>query len=99
MSAELAELGRGAAPCVLPIALLLALYASLNANRDVNQAQRRGRYAGNAAGLADGDGANPLQRFAHLAREAADGAVVDPLGDGDGFSGLELAMDFFCWSR
>ena len=34
--------------------------------------------------------ADALQRFAHLARKAADGAVLDPVGDGDGFGGFEL---------
>ena len=56
----------------------------------MDEGERGGRDAGNAAGLADGHGADALQRFAHLAREAADGAVLDPLGDGDGFGGLEL---------
>jgi hypothetical protein len=78
---------------VLP-RLLLALNRS-----NVDQRERRRRDAGNAAGLADGDGADALQRFAHLAREAADDAVLDPLGDGDGLGGLELSMDFFCCSR
>ncbi len=74
--------GGGAALRVRQLALQL--------NRHVHQGERGGSDAGNAAGLADGDGADALQRFAHLAREAADGAVLDPLGNGDGLGSLEL---------
>ena len=35
-------------------------------------------------------GADALERFPHLAGEAADGAVLEPLGNRDGFGGLEL---------
>ena len=64
--------------------------SALHANRNVDQAERRRRDAGNAAGLSDGDGANALEGFAHFAGEAADDAVVDPVGNGDGFSGFEF---------
>ena len=69
---------------------VLRTASALHANRHVDQAERGRRDAGNAAGLADGDGANALEGFAHLAGEAADDAVVDPVGNGDGFGGFEL---------
>ena len=83
--AGLAELGRGAAPCVLPIVLLLAL----NPYRNVNQRESRRRDAGNAAGLSERLRAHALQRFAHLARKAADDAVLQPLRDDNGLGRLE----------
>ena len=55
----------------------------------MDERERGGRDAGDAAGLADGHGADALEGFAHLAREAADGAVLEPVGDGDGLGGLE----------
>ena len=55
----------------------------------VDERERGRRDAGNAAGLADGHGADALQRFAHLAGEAADGAVFEPTGDGDGLGSFE----------
>ena len=60
----------------------------------MDQGERGRSYAGKAAGLADGHGANALESFAHLAREAADGVVLKPAGDGDGLGGLE-ALDGF----
>jgi len=63
---------------------------ALQPNGNVNERERGGRDAGNAAGLADGDRADAFEYFAHLAREAADGAVLDPSGDGDGLGGFEL---------
>ena len=65
-----------------------------NLDRHVDERERGGRDAGDAAGLADGDGADALEGFAHLAREAADGAVLEPVGDGDGFGGFELFDGF-----
>ena len=63
---------------------------ALQPDGDVDQAERGRRNAGNAAGLADGARPHSLQRFPHLAREAADGAVLEPLGNGDGLGGFEL---------
>ena len=67
-----------------------AAAGALQFDGDVDERERGGGYAGNAAGLADGDGTDALKGFAHLAREAADGAVLDPVGDGDGLGSFEF---------
>lgn len=41
--------------------------------------------AGDAAGLADGDGADALELFSHLAGEATDDGVIESCGNGVGF--------------
>ncbi len=60
----------------------------------MDQAECGGRDAGQATGLADGDGAHPLQNLAHLAGQAADGAVFDPLRNDHRLGGLELFDGF-----
>ncbi len=59
------------------------LFAALGLNFDkhVHQGNGSGGYAGDAAGVGDGAGADFGQRFLHFAGEAADGLVVEPVGD------------------
>src|SRR6185437_9020250 len=63
---------------------------ALDTDRHVDKRECRRCNAGDAAGLADGDGADAFKSFAHLAGEAADDAIVDPVGDGDGLGGFEF---------
>ena len=62
---------------------------ALQLDGNVDERERSGGDAGDSAGLAEGLRADALERLAHLAREAADGAVFEPIGDGDGLGGLE----------
>src|ERR1700757_3584528 len=53
----------------------------LNFNKNVDQRDRRRGYAGNAAGLPDRARTDAQQFFFHLPRQAADGSVVEPVGN------------------
>ena len=53
----------------------------LDLNININQRDGSGRDAGNAAGLGDGARADALQLLLHLARQAADRGVVEPVRD------------------
>ena len=66
--------------------------ARLDLNVDVDKRDSGGGDAGNAAGLREGARAHALKLFLHLTREAADGGVVEPLGDRALF-GLLQALD------
>src|SRR6516225_1053236 len=56
--------------------------ASLQFDIDVDQRNRGWRDAGDAGGVAEGAGADFQELLLHFAREAADGAVVEPVGNG-----------------
>ena len=47
----------------------------------MHQRDRRRCDSGDAAGLSEGEGANAVEFFYHLAGEAGAGAVVEPVGD------------------
>ncbi len=68
--------------------------AGLDFEVDVEQGDGGGSDAGKARGLADGLRTKAGELLLHLAREAADGGVVEPVGDGFGFGFLE-ALDGF----
>src|SRR5690242_2969957 len=53
----------------------------LNLNIHMDQRNRRRRYAWNARSVAQRSRAHALKLFVHLAREAADFAIVEPFGD------------------
>src|SRR5271166_1284714 len=60
----------------------------------MDKAERGRRDAGDAAGLSKSDGTHALQRLKHLPRKPADGAVIDPLRNGDRLGSLELLYRF-----
>ena len=66
--------------------------AGLDFYEDVQKSHGGGSYAGEARGLSDGLRTEAGEFFFHLARETADGSVVEPVGDGFGFGFLE-ALD------
>ena len=59
--------------------------AGLDFEEALDEGDGGGGYAGDAAGLAQGERADAVEFFYHLAGEAAAGAVVEPGGDGAGF--------------
>src|SRR5208283_1618857 len=55
--------------------------ARLNLDIDVDERNRGGRDSGNTRSLPDGLRLHLAQLLLHFARQAADGVVVEPLGD------------------
>ncbi len=66
--------------------------AGLDFDVDVEQGDGGGGDAGKTRGLTDGLRTQTGELLLHLAREAADGGVVEPFGDGFGLGFLE-ALD------
>ena len=58
------------------------LLPRLDLDEHVDQRDSGWRDSGNAAGLSQCAGADARQLFIHLAREAADLGVIEPVGDG-----------------
>ena len=59
--------------------------ACLDFEEDLDEGAGGGGDAGDAAGLAEGEGADAVEFFDHLAGEAGAGAVVEPVRNGAGF--------------
>ena len=66
--------------------------AGLELDVDVHERDRGRSDSGNAGGVAESARTNFEELFLHLAREAADGAVVEPVGNG-ALLGLLEAID------
>ena len=60
----------------------------------VDEGDGGGGYAGNAGGLAKGERSDPRELFDHLAREAGNLAVLEPVGDAAS-SGASHSLDLF----
>ena len=70
-------------------ALRLVPLPALDFDVDVDERDGRGRDAGDAAGLAESAWANAVEFLVHLAREAADRLVVEPVRDDFLFRSLQ----------
>lgn len=76
-----------------------SLRSSLDLYIHIDERHRSRSYARNARGVSQRARTHTLEFFIHLAREAADLAVVEPVGNDALLGLLHRSMDLRCWSR